>query len=90
MQKQKVKHESLGFGSADHLRRLHYVSPTGGAPCGSGDYREGSAHVSSAIAAQNQEYAGAMEDFDTGHDGRVFDRFKSWRSSRECVVFANH
>jgi len=82
MQKQKVKHESLGFGSAGHLQRLHGVSSAGGAARGGGDHRETGPDVSPAIAAQNKEYAGRMENPDAGYDGRVFERPEGWRSAR--------
>jgi len=82
MRKQKVKHESLGSGSAINLQWLHNgVSSAGGEASGSGNHRETGSDVSPAASTQNQEYAGRMEDFDTGHDGRVFGGFEGRRSS---------
>lgn len=82
MLKQKVKHESIGFGSASHLQWLHNgVSSAGGSASRSDNYRETGSDVSPAASTKNQEYAGSMEDFDTGHDGRVFGGFEGWRSS---------
>jgi len=88
MKNQKAD-ERTGFGFASHLQWLHDVSSAGGAPCGGRDHREASADVSPAIATEDQECSGRMEDSDAGHDGGVFKRFEGWRSAGECLVFAD-